>query len=331
MDLSLETRAGGEHKASAVTGDFGSRGLLQQPSPSGALAGNPGLTPSWWPLGDPLGTAGLVLALQTVHLPVTDLLQPHQLQGLFADEVVIVQVELDCRERGRLGLSRCCWTGSGLALGGSAEPAPAQPGLQSWVCRAVAVPSSSGKRGERRAGAVPRNPTITRQARVSTAARTGMPIRLKDCSVVEVLRLLLGPATQRSVALRRPGQRGSIRAPSSRGHYLCHSAARRLNPANQRGRSVTRLKVQPKGAWRGEGSVAAGLAGESRSQHTASVIPSWGGQPGEAEEEPCPGQRGGCRLFGFSRLTRTIGREAAPAAVELLGMEVAVGERHVLV
>lgn len=69
--------------------------MLQQLSPSGALAGCPGLTPSWWPLGDPLGTVGLVLALQAVHLPVTHLLQRHQLQGLFAEEVVVVQVNLD--------------------------------------------------------------------------------------------------------------------------------------------------------------------------------------------------------------------------------------------
>lgn len=77
-----------------------------------------------------------------------------------------------------------------------------------------------------------------------------MPIRLKDSSAVEALRLVLGPATQRSVALCRQAQPGSTRAPGPRGHYLCHSAARRLNPANQRGKPVTELKLQPKSSWR---------------------------------------------------------------------------------
>lgn len=69
--------------------------MLQQPSPAGALAGCPGLTACWWPLRDPLGTVGLVLALQAVHVPVAQLLQRHQPQGLLAEEVVVVQVNLD--------------------------------------------------------------------------------------------------------------------------------------------------------------------------------------------------------------------------------------------
>lgn len=106
MDLSLETRAGGTHKVSFDTG------WPQQPSPR-ALLGCPALTPSWWPLGDPLGTVGLVLALQTVQLPVTHPLQRHQLQGLLAEQVVVVQVNLHCRERG----AQCTAPAPGQARG----------------------------------------------------------------------------------------------------------------------------------------------------------------------------------------------------------------------
>lgn len=135
--------------------------------------------------------------MHTVHLPITDLLQRHQLQGLFAEEVVLVQVNLDCEK------------------GGVQQEGPSQalgPELR-LLCK---------RSRERRAGAIPRNPTATRQARVSTTARTRMPIRLKDCRDVEALRLGLGPATQRSVALRRLPQPGSTRAPSSHRYYLCH-------------------------------------------------------------------------------------------------------------
>lgn len=99
----------------------------------------------------------------------------------------------------------------------------------------------------------------TRQARLRTAARTGTPIRLKDPSLVGAFRLVLGPATQRSVALHCRVQPGSTRTLSSHGHYLRHSAARRLNPANQRGKPVTELKLQPKSRW--EQSIAAWLTG----------------------------------------------------------------------
>lgn len=109
------------------------------------------------------------------------------------------------RGKGGSALGSAAGQAQGLpCLGGLsrevAEPVPAEPWLQSCVCQAVAVQ----RRGERRAGAVPRNPTVTRKARLSTPARMGMPIRLKDSNAVEVLHLVLGPATQRSVVLCRP-------------------------------------------------------------------------------------------------------------------------------
>ena len=76
-------------------------------------------------------------------------------------------------------------------------------GGRAALCPGLCVPSrgcaqqqqeESG--GERRAGAIPRNPTVTTKAMPSSAARTGMPIRLKDSSAVEALSLVLGPATQ---------------------------------------------------------------------------------------------------------------------------------------
>lgn len=86
-----------------------------------------------------------------------------------------------------------------------------------------------------------------------------MLIRLKDSRLVGAFCLVLGPATQRSVALHCRVQPGSTRTLSSHGHYLRHSAARRLNPANQRGKTVTELKLQPKIRW--EGSIAEWMAG----------------------------------------------------------------------
>lgn len=58
------------------------------------------LTSSLRPLGDLLGTAGLVLAVQAVRLSIANLLEWHQLQRLLADEVVVVQVNLDWGEAG---------------------------------------------------------------------------------------------------------------------------------------------------------------------------------------------------------------------------------------
>lgn len=142
-----------------------------------------------------------------------------------------------------LGRLRACLGGLSKKV---AEPVPAEPCVQSCICQAVAMPSSGRRKGERRAGAILKNPTITRQARLNTAARMGMPIRLKDSRAVEALRLVLGPVTQRSVAPHRQAQPGSTHAPSSCGHYLCHSVARRLNPANQRGKTVTEPNLRPK-------------------------------------------------------------------------------------
>lgn len=80
----------------------------------------PGLTASLRPLGDVLGTAGLVLAVQAVCLPVADPRQGQQPQGLLAEEVVVLQVSLDW---GQTGSSAPSW----LSRMG-AEPPPAEPG-----------------------------------------------------------------------------------------------------------------------------------------------------------------------------------------------------------
>lgn len=49
----------------------------------------------------------------------------------------------------------------------------------------------------------------TRQARVSTTARTRIPTRLKDSDDLEDLGLVQGPATQRSMALHGQAQPGT--------------------------------------------------------------------------------------------------------------------------
>lgn len=53
----------------------------------------------------------------------------------------------------------------------------------------------------------------TRQARVSTTARTRIPTRLKDSGALEDLGLVQGPATQRSVALHGRAQPGTAHLP----------------------------------------------------------------------------------------------------------------------
>lgn len=195
-----------------------------------------------------------------------------------------------------LGRLRACAWGLSKKV---AEPVPTEPWVQSCVCRDVAVQ----KEGERRAGAIPRNPTVARQARPSTAARMGRPIRLKDSSAVEALCLVLGPATQRSMARRRQAQPGSTRAPSSCGYYLRHSAAQRLNPANQRGKPVTELKLQPKSSWqvgRVYSNVASWPRGDSHAKCTANTISHpQEGSAEKAEDQLSLGRHGGCCLFGL--------------------------------
>lgn len=103
---------------------MGRRGLTAAAA-SRAFIRRPGLTTSLRPLGDVLGTAGLVLTVQAVCLPVADPPQGQQPQGLLAEEVVVVQVSLDWGHTGSSAPSCCCR----LGLSGTvAEPPPAEPG-----------------------------------------------------------------------------------------------------------------------------------------------------------------------------------------------------------
>ena len=144
-----------------------------------------------------------------------------------------------------------------------------------------------------------------------------MPMCLKDSSAVEALRLVLGPATQRSVALRRQAQPGSTPTPSSRAHYLCHSAARRLNPANRRGKPVTELKLQPKSSWQIGwvcSSVASWPRGDSHTKHAGNVMSHPGeGSPEKAEDQLSLGRHRGCCLLGSLKAHQDDSRETAPA------------------
>lgn len=227
MDLSLETRAGGTHRVSFGTG------WPQQPSPRSS-GGCPALTPGWWPLGDPLGTVGLVLALQTVQVPVTHPLERHQLQGLLAEQVVVAQVNLHCRER---GLS-------------------AQLQLLSRISKELGLCLLScghGKGGEERSGAVPRKPMATRQARVSTTARTRIPTLLKDSGALEDLGLVQGPATQRSVALHGRAQPGTAHLPQLPAVLPLPSSRSEAESCKAERKTSYELEVQAQNSWEAGG------------------------------------------------------------------------------
>lgn len=99
--------------------DLGRQGLAAAAA-GRVFTGCPGLTASLRPLGDVLGTAGLVLAMQAVCLPVADPRQGQQPQGLLAEEVVVLQVSLDW---GQTGSSAPSWLGRTVP-----QPPPAEPG-----------------------------------------------------------------------------------------------------------------------------------------------------------------------------------------------------------
>lgn len=126
------------------------RGLAASWGSTGCSA----LTGSLWPLRDLLGTAGLILAVQAVRLPIANLHQRHQLQGLLADEVVVLQINLDWGEAGSSAWGRGAQDGGGTATPSRApgrsrhrteqEPHPRaqpQPGRRGrarspgWGCR----------------------------------------------------------------------------------------------------------------------------------------------------------------------------------------------------
>lgn len=194
--------------------------------------------------------------------------------------------------------------------------------------------SSRGRaqqRQERRRGAVPRNPTVARQVRLSTAASTGMPMRMKGPSDAEALRFVLGPATERSVAPRRQGRRAAPAPPGVLPLPFSRSEAKSCKPEGKTNhRAETSAETQPAGARVCSG-VASWPRGDSRAKCTASVTsPPRGGQPRESGgwAEPGPAQRLLCLCFAGAPLGGLAGKLPQPAAevaLELLGVEVAAG------
>uniref|UniRef100_A0A8C3ELX6 Sodium voltage-gated channel beta subunit 2 n=1 Tax=Corvus moneduloides TaxID=1196302 RepID=A0A8C3ELX6_CORMO len=129
---------------------------------------------------------------------------------------------------------------------------------RSWVCVCWAV--AVRKEGKRRSGAVPRNPMATRQARVSTTARTRIPTRLKDSDTLEDLGLVQGSATQRSVALRgwaQPGTTHLSQLPQVLPLLLSRSKA---ESCKAEGKTSYELKQQPKSSWEMGGCVGVWIA-----------------------------------------------------------------------
>lgn len=100
----------------------------------------------------------------------------------------------------------------------------------------------------------------TRQARVSTTAKTRIPTRLKDSDALEDLGLMQRPATQRSVALHGQAQPGTThlsQLPQVLPLPLSRSEA---ESCKAEGKTSYELKLQPKSSWKMGGCVGVWVA-----------------------------------------------------------------------
>lgn len=119
------------------------------------------------------------------------------------------------------------------------------------------------------------------------------------------------------------------------GWDLCHSAARRLNPANQRGKAVIELKLQPRSSWKA-GRVCSSVASWPRGSSHAKCRDNMISHPGESRGSAKLGQAQRLLCLWLAQgpwggLAGELPQPTSEVALELLRMEVAAGGWHVLV